>query len=92
MLHAIKLYLVHGVEEHEAQKKRNSRVLKFEMVEEEEEGGAVVFEVKEYMETSRGRYTIPEAAWIAELVQREARTVVLLLGTQWWRHSDSIGF
>jgi hypothetical protein len=75
VLHAIKLYLVRGVKEHEALKKRNPRVLKFDMVEEEEEGGAVVFEVKEYMEDSRGRYTIPEAAWIMELVQREARNL-----------------
>ncbi len=62
VLHAIKLYLVRGVEEHEALNKRNSRVLKFDMVEEEEEVGAVVFEVKDYTEDSRGRYTIPEAA------------------------------
>lgn len=44
-------------------------MLKFDMVEEEEEeGGAVVFEVKEYTEASRRGYTIPEAAWIMELV------------------------
>ena len=61
VLHAIKLYLVRGVEEHEALKKRDSRVLKLDRVEEEEEGGAVVFEVKGYTEDS------------VELVQREAR-------------------
>ncbi|KAK4247429.1 hypothetical protein C7999DRAFT_14521 [Corynascus novoguineensis] len=75
VLHAIKLYLVRGVEEHEALKKLNPRVLRFDIVEEEEEGRAVVFEVKEYTEDSRGRYTIPEAAWLMELSQREARNL-----------------
>ncbi len=76
MLHAIKLYLVRGVEEHEALKKLNPRVLRFDVVEEKkEEEGAVVFEVKEYTEDSWGRYTIPEAAWLMELAQREAHNL-----------------
>ncbi|KAK4153460.1 hypothetical protein C8A00DRAFT_15315 [Chaetomidium leptoderma] len=77
LLHAMKFHLVRGVEEPEALTALNPRVLRFDVVEEEgeeeEEEGVVVFGVREYTEDTRGRYRIPEAAWIMELVQREAR-------------------
>ncbi len=72
----MKFYLVRGVEEPEALTALNPRVLRFDVVEEEveeEEAGVVVFGVREYTEDTRGRYRIPEAAWIMEFIRREAR-------------------
>ena len=48
-------------------------VVEVALLEGEGEEGVVVFGVREYTEDTRRRSMIPEAAWIMEIIQREAR-------------------